>query len=76
MQEKAKAIALGLDAVPDIPVNEDLSTTEMAKEVPMDTETHLSVETTTIKVLFDQIEVAQNISPCYRDCNITVAKWV
>ena len=51
LQEKAKAIALGLDTGTEAPVSGDSTIEADKQEVPMDTETHLSVETGPIKVL-------------------------
>ena len=52
-QEKAKAIALGLDAVAETTGSDDLSgklTVEDVEQTPIDAETHLSVDTSIIKV--------------------------
>ena len=54
-QEKAKAIALGLDAVVDTTGSDDPSgkvTVEDAEGTPIDTETHLTVDTSIIKVKY------------------------
>lgn len=54
-QDKAKAIALGLDAVADTTGSDDPSgkvTVEDDEETPIDTETHLTVDTSIIKVKY------------------------